>query len=235
MPLLTKKFLTFLTNDPEPMEVCRFLNNLELVTPNPRASVIAIVKDDGSIGELARFGLVDKDIFSSELTVWHDLEPLRRLRKNQLVMIHPDQVRMDADKIGLPIKTDTWIESILFVPISKREVPLGALVMMFDHYFDEVPELEMDYESLQAIFSIILRTPTFTRAQKQLSAAAIPQITDLERNYLEWIARGFSNKQIAAKTQQALPTVKARVSRLLKDFDVNNRRELAEKYRQLSG
>jgi len=235
MPILTKKFLKFLTNDPDPVEVCRFLTNLELVTPNPRAAVIAVVQDDGSIGELARFGLVDKDIFSSDLSVWHDLEPLRRLRKNQLVMIHPDQVRMDAERLGLSINTDTWIESILFVPISKREIPLGALVLMFDHYFDDVPELEMDYESLQAIFSIILRTPAFTRAQKQLSVGDIPQLTDLERNYLEWIARGFSNKQIASKTQQALPTVKARVSKLLRDFDAKNRKDLVDKYRQVAG
>ena len=231
MPILTKKFLQFLTHDPDPQEVCRFLTNLELVDPNPRASVIAVIREDGSIGELARFGLVDKDLFSANLSVWQDLEPLRRLRKNQLVMIHPEQVRSDAERLGMSIETDDWIQSILFVPISKRDVPLGALVLMFDKYFEETPDLQMDYESLQALFSVVLRTPSFIKAQQLMNSVNLPTLTDLERSYMEWIARGFSNKQIAAKTQQALPTVKARVSKLLRDFEAKNRKELIEKYR----
>jgi DNA-binding NarL/FixJ family response regulator len=51
-------------------------------------------------------------------------------------------------------------------------------------------------------------------------------MTDQEMQFLDLIARGNSNKQIASKTLLALPTVKARVSKLLKKFDATNRREL---------
>ncbi len=59
----------------------------------------------------------------------------------------------------------------------------------------------------------------------------LPELIDAERDFTTWIARDYSSKQIAQETQLALPTVKARVSKLLARFEVKNRRELVQKPR----
>jgi DNA-binding CsgD family transcriptional regulator len=229
MPILTKKILNYLSSDPTPTEVARFLTMLEMVEPNPLAATINFINDDGTIFEIARFGLKNKDPFLDHNSIWANLEPFKHLRKNQLAVIDSERVLQQAKDHELEIEPEEWLKCLLLIPVTKKEVPIGALALFFDKKLGQVPALQIDYESLQSLFVLAFRTPQFEMAINKNMSADLPVLTDLETRYLEWIARGFSNKQIANQTQQALPTVKARVSKLLKQFEARNRKDLIDK------
>ena len=226
MTALTKKLLLFLQQDPEPNEMAQFLTLIKLVEPSPKACAINAINEDGSISEIARFGLSGKDPFLGKNPIWENFLPYESVRSNRIALINPGEVSKQIVEKGHELTTDPWLKSIVVVPLSKKEVPLGALALFFDEHLDEVPELEIDYESLQALFVLAFRTPRFSYAIARQASSSLPDMTDQEMQFLDLIARGNSNKQIAAKTQLALPTVKARVSKLLKKFDATNRREL---------
>lgn len=233
MPVLTKKILNYLSTDPTPSEVARFLTMLDMVEPNPLAATINFINDDGTIFEIARFGLKNKDPFLDHNSIWANLEPFIHLRKNQLAVIDTAKVIQQAKKHKLEIEPEEWLRCVLLIPVTKKEVPIGAIALFFDQKLQKVPNLQIDYESLQSLFVLAFRTPQFQSAIAQNMAADLPLLTDMEKQYVQWIARGFSNKQIANQTQQALPTVKARVSKLLKQFEVKNRKELIDKAKSL--
>ena len=234
MPVLTKKILNYLSTDPTPPEMARFLTMIEMVYPHPLGATINYINDEGTIFEIARFGLKNKDPFLDHNSIWGNLEPFKHLRRNQLAVIGSDTVIQQAKEHNLEIEPEHWLKCVLLIPITKKDVPLGALALFFDEKLEDIPELNIDYESLQSLFVLAFRTPQFQTAINKNMAADLPTLTDLEKQYLQWIARGFSNKQIANQTQQALPTVKARVSRLLKQFEVKNRKHLIEKAKTLN-
>ena len=229
MPVLTKKILNYLSSDPTPPEVARFLTMIEMVDPHPLGATINYINDEGTIFEIARFGLKNKDPFLDHNSIWGNLEPFKHLRSNRLALIKTETVIQQALDHGLEIEPERWLKSVLLIPITKKDVPLGAIALFFDKKLESVPELNIDYESLQSLFVLAFRTPQFQAAIDKNMVADLPTLTDLEKRYLQWIARGFSNKQIANQTQQALPTVKARVSKLLRQFEVKNRKQLIEK------
>lgn len=226
MPVLTRKLLLFLQQEPEPNELAQFLTMINLVNPSPRACAISAINDDGSINEIARFGLSGKDPFLRKNPIWENLQPYETVRANKIALINPSEVSERILDKGLPFSMDDWLESVVVVPLSKKEVPIGALALFFDEKLDGVPNLEIDYESLQALFVLAFRTPRFSYAIARQTLTSLPEMTDQEMQFLDLIARGHSNKQIASKTQLALPTVKAKVSKLLRKFEVSNRKEL---------
>jgi DNA-binding CsgD family transcriptional regulator len=228
MPALTKKLLLFLQQDPEPNELAKYLTLVDMVHPLPRAATISAINDDGSIYEIARFGLSGKDPFLDRNPIWEKLQPFEEVRANRIAVLNPKDVFEQISSKGIKIEMDSWLRSVVVVPIVKKEIPIGALGLFFDEELNEVPKLEIDYESLQALFVLAFRTPQFAYAIAKYSAGELPELTDQELLFINLIARGYSNKQIAGRTQLALPTVKAKVSKLLKEFDAKNRKELVE-------
>lgn len=234
MPVLTKKLLLFLQQDPSPSEMARYLTLIGLVNPSPRAATISSIYDDGSIYEIARFGLGGKDPFMEKNPIWQKFQPFEHLRANEFSLINPRQVMDQVAATGMKIEMDPWLKSVLLIPISKKEVPLGALALFFDEEFESIPDLEIDFESLQALFVLAFRTPQFAYNIAKKANGDLPEMTDQELLLLNLIARGYSNKQIAGRTQLALPTVKARVSKLFRAFNVSNRKELIEASKKIN-
>lgn len=234
MPVLTKKLLLFFQQDPSPNEVARYLTLMGLVDPSPRAATLSAIYDDGSIYEIARFGLSGKDPFMEKNPIWQKFQPFKHLRANEFSLINPRQVLEQVSQAGMKIEMDPWLKSVLLIPISKKDVPMGALALFFDEEFESIPHLEIDFESLQALFVLAFRTPQFAYSIAKKANGALPELTDQELLLLNLIARGHSNKHIAGKTQLALSTVKARVSRLLRTFDVANRKQLIEASKKLN-
>lgn len=226
MPALTKKLLLFLQQDPEPNQMAQFLTMVNLMHPSPKASTISALNDDGSINEIARYGLSGKDPFLARNPIFENLQPFESVRNNQISLINPKDVSKRIAERGQELTMDPWLKSVVVIPISKKEVPVGAVALFFDEELDKVPELGIDYESLQALFVLAFRTPQFSYAIARQLTGLLPEMTDQEMLFIDLIARGYSNKQIATRTQLALPTVKARVSKLLKKFDAKNRKEL---------
>lgn len=228
MPILTKKLLLFLQQDPEPNEMAKYLTLIEVVKPSPKAATISAINDDGSIYEIARFGLAGKDPFLDINPIWEKLQPFDEVRAGRVSLIEPQQVVSQIVEKGNEVMMDPWLKSVLVVPVLKKDVPIGAIGLFFDEELSEVPKLEIDYESLQALFVLAFRTPQFAYAIAKYSVGELPELTDQELLLINLIARGYSNKQIGIKTQLALPTVKAKVSKLLKDFGAKNRKHLVE-------
>ena len=233
MPVLTKKILTYLSDDPSPGEVARFLALLELTQPSPKAATINYIDDSGTIFEIARFGLANKDPFIDHNSIWADLEPFRHVRNNKLALIDPSMVVEQAEKSKMEIQPDSWLRSVVVIPVVNKQVPVGAIGLMFDQKLTELPDLGIDYESLQSLMILAFRTPAFQREITRSARGQVPELTDQEMNIILLVARGYSNKQIANHHQIALPTVKAKISKLLRQFEAKNRKDLVEKTKKL--
>lgn len=50
---------------------------------------------------------------------------------------------------------------------------------MFDKKLNEIPVLQIDYESLQSLFVLAFRTPQFQSAIANNMAAELPLLTDM--------------------------------------------------------
>lgn len=202
-----------------------------LVDPPPKAASVNFIDESGIIFELARFGLTKKDPFLNRNSIWEDLPPFKLLLKGEVALIDPRQVAEKSKAAGFEIEPEAWLRSVLLIPILKKQTPTGAVALFFDQRLDGIPELEVDYESFQALMVLALETPQFQRAIMDNARPTLPDLTDSELEFISLIARGYSNKQIASETNLALPTVKARVSKLLARFEVVNRKELIQKLR----
>lgn len=202
-----------------------------LVDPPPKAASVNFIDESGIIFELARFGLTKKDPFLNRNSIWEDLPPFKLLLKGEVALIDPQQVAEKSNAAGFEIEPEAWLRSVLLIPILKKQTPAGAVALFFDQRLDGIPELEVDYESFQALMVLALETPQFQRAIMDNARPTLPDLTDSELEFISLIARGYSNKQIASETNLALPTVKARVSKLLARFEVVNRKELIQKLR----
>lgn len=233
MPILTKKLLTFLSTDPSPNEMAKYLTLTGMVEPSPKAATISALDDDGTIYEIARFGLSGEDPFLDKNSIWKKLQPFDAVRAGELQLLDASLIAQQIETLGGKLSMDPWLKTVLVIPINKKDVPVGAIGLFFEEHLDSTPELNIDYESLQALFVMAYRTPQFALAISKNSKGELPPMTDQEYLFLQLIARGFSNKQIAARTQLALPTVKAKVSKLLRAFDVKGRKELLEKTKHI--
>lgn len=202
-----------------------------LVDPPPKAASVNFIDESGIIFELARFGLTKKDPFLNRNSIWEDLPPFKLLLKGEVALIDPQQVAEKSKEAGFEIEPEAWLKSVLLIPILKKQTPAGAIALFFDQRLDRIPKLEVDYESFQALMVLALETPQFQRAIMDNARPTLPDLTDSEVEFISLIARGYSNKQIASETNLALPTVKARVSKLLARFEVVNRKELIQKLR----
>ena len=202
-----------------------------LVDPPPKAASVNFIDESGIIFELARFGLTKKDPFLNRNSIWEDLPPFKLLLKGEVALIDPQQVAEKSKAAGFEIEPEAWLRSVLLIPILKKQTPAGAVALFFDQRLDRIPKLEVDYESFQALMVLALETPQFQRAIMDNARPTLPDLTDSELEFISLIARGYSNKQIASETNLALPTVKARVSKLLARFEVANRKELIQKLR----
>jgi DNA-binding NarL/FixJ family response regulator len=80
---------------------------------------------------------------------------------------------------------------------------------------------------LVAEFSAIARERERLRLPMPASAAEIASLTDREREVLEWVAAGQTNKQIAAALNIAENTVRAHLRNILDKLHVNNRVQAA--------
>lgn len=120
MPVLTKKILNYLFTDPTPSEVARFLTMLDMVEPNPLAATINFINDDGTIFEIARFGLKNKDPFLDHNSIWANLEPFKHLRKNELAVIDTAKVIQQAKDHKLEIEPEEWMKCVLLIPVTKK-------------------------------------------------------------------------------------------------------------------
>ena len=233
MPVLTKKILTYLTSDPTPNELARFVTLLDIVSPAPKGSTINYIDDAGTIFEIARFGLANKDPFIDHNSIWSNLEPFKHVRQNKPAIIDPKVVIQQAEEHDLEIVPESWLESVVIVPVANKQIPIGALALMFDEKLTEIPRIDMDYDSLQALLVLAFRTPRFQNEILRSSRGLLPEVTDQELDIIQLIARGYSNKQIGQKHQIALPTVKAKISKLLRQFEAKNRKDLVEKSKRL--
>lgn len=202
-----------------------------LVDPPPKAASVNFIDESGIIFELARFGLTKKDPFLNRNSIWEDLPPFKLLLKGEVALIDPQQVAEKSKEAGFEIEPEAWLKSVLLIPILKKQTPAGAIALFFDQRLERIPKLEVDYESFQALMVLALETPQFQRAIMDNARPTLPDLTDSEVEFISLIARGYSNKQIASETNLALPTVKARVSKLLARFEVVNRKELIQKLR----
>jgi DNA-binding CsgD family transcriptional regulator len=202
-----------------------------LVEPAPKAASVNFIDESGIIFELARFGLTRKDPFLNRNSIWADLPPFKLLLKGEVALIDPAHVAEKSKAAGFEIEPEPWLKSVLLIPIFKKQTPVGAVALFFDQRLTSIPRLEIDYQSFQALMVLALETSQFQRAIMENARPDLPELTDAERDFINWIARGYSNKQIAQETKLALPTVKARVSKLLSRFEVKNRKELVQKLR----
>mgnify|MGYP000058134502 FL=1 len=233
MPVLTKRILTYLTSDPTPNELARFFTMVDLVSPPPRGATINFIDDSGTIFEIARFGLANKDPFIDHNSIWSNLEPFKHVRQNELAIIDPKMVAQQVSDHQLEISPEPWLESVLIIPVASKGIPIGAIALMFDVKLPTLPKLHMDYESLQALLVLAFRTPRFNEEILRSARGFLAEVTDLELEIIKLIARGYTNKQIGQKHQIALPTVKAKISKLLRQFEAKNRKDLVAKTKRL--
>lgn len=233
LPILTKQLLIYLSLDPAPFETAKFITTMSVVNPPPRATTISCIDKAGFIYELARFGLASNDPFLNRVSIWEDLPPLKPLVRGEIALIDPEMVKAKARSIGFEIQPDKWLRSVLMIPIFKKQIPIGAVGLFFDEPLKSVPNLEIDYESFQSLMSLAFETKQFRVAMSANRSSNISELTDREKQFIEWIAQGRSNKEIATLSQLALPTVKTRVSKLLTKYEVKNRKQLVDKVRTL--
>lgn len=232
MPVLTKKLLQYLAQDPTTVETVKYLTMVGIVEPAPKAATMNYIDESGTIFEIARFGLSKKDPFLNRNSIWVDLPPFKQILRGEPALIDPAHVAQKSIENGFEIEPEPWLRSVLLIPIMKKQIPHAAIALFFDEKLPSMPKLEIDFESLQSLIVLALETPQFERAILENTRPELPTLTDAEINFINWIARGYSNKQIAFETKLALPTVKARVSKLLSRFEVDNRRELVEKLKR---
>ncbi len=163
-------------------------------------------------------------------------------------VILPDESRPRGQKLHVLI-VDQLIDaqSGLSIPLSRAllHMPGVAVVIMargnthadFQHILDSgargvLPDTARISE-IRACLKAVLKGKTWTPREKVEDGVAEPSVAPLsqlftpkEREVMQWLSRGQSNREIAATMGIDEATVKAHLGRMLRKGEVSNRVEL---------
>jgi len=203
------------------------------MNPRPIGCSFAYVHQSGVIYELGRFGSAEREAAGGDVSLWSDYSHVEAIRNNLTAHVLASKINEQAQLEDWSFRLDSGVKSVLVFPVIANEVPVAVLSLMFGDA-EELSEGAMIQNELLTLTTLIaLDTEYIRRRTASLELASVPDLTDAEIQLIGLIARGFSNKQISQEQLVAVPTVKARVSALLKKFDAKNRRDLVAKTKHL--
>ena len=225
--------LRFLAGKPNADELARFVCLSEFVNPSPTGCSFAFIHPDGMIYELGRFGSAQRETDGGEVSFWSDYSHVDAIRKNLASHVLAQKINEQADKEDWSFKLDEGVKSVLVFPVVAKEVPVAVLSFLLSESPEGPDGWAVNKEYLTLTTLIAMETENIRRSISSLGRSSAQELTDTEIEIISLIARGFSNKQISQEQLVSIPTVKSRISGLLKKFDARNRKELVRKTREL--
>ena len=232
MPKLNRT-LKFLAGKPSADELARFVCLSEYVNPSPIGCSFALIHPDGMIYELGRFGSAQRESEGGEVPFWSDYSHIEAIRNNLTYHVLAKKINEQADKEEWSFRLDEGVKSVLVFPVVSKEVPVAVLSFLLGDSPDGSNSWALNNEYLTLTTLIAMETESIRRQIASLGNDSVQELTDNEIEIISLIARGFSNKQISQEQLVSIPTVKSRISGLLKKFDAKNRKELVKKARKL--
>jgi DNA-binding NarL/FixJ family response regulator len=153
----------------------------------------------------------------------HKLEP-------DVVLMDLDMPAMDGTEATARIIPSSSAKVVVLTTFSDRERILGALDAGAIGYLLKDSEPEQIVDGIRA--AAREESPLDPRAASRLLEARrrsspVQELTDREREVLELLASGLSNKQIGRRLGIAEKTVKAHLSNVFRTIDVQDRTQAA--------
>ncbi len=224
--------LDLLAHSPTPHELLRFLIHSPLHTPAPRAGALGMIADSAELVELASYGLTRPHGFTDRQSAWQHVPPFLDFGRVTPVRRDVRDLRSAVQGAGIPLDPEPWAQSVLIQAIhTRRSTPIGAVVLLFDVGLDVTVESTVRHADLHAALVVACRSEPFRSAQQEIDTrlhGGGPLLTDREQTCLRLVARGRSNKEIAAQIRLSPSTVKVTLSRVFDKLEVTRRREAVE-------
>lgn len=229
--MLTKHFLNFLVNEPNPVELSKFVVHGGFSVPEPRGCAIALIDDEGNVDEVARYGIANPDALIEKMPVWRNVPPFKAIRAGKPTVMSVKTVVEMSAKEKIQVIPDDWMRTLLVIPIMKQRFPIGAVALFYDKELSQNPEFRIDLETFSGLTCMALQSLKLRRMLETNAPKLLPVMTDRQTQILLLIARGFTNKEIASELAMTLASVKQEVSRILSALDVSSRKEAVSKAR----
>ena len=225
--------LRFLAGKPNPDELARFVSLAEYVRPKPIGCSFAYIHRDGMIYELGRFGAAELEGSEGDVSFWSDFALVDAIRQNLTSHALAQKISEQAEKDHWSLRLDQRVNSVLVFPVVSNEVPVAVLSFLLGKELEDLEGADINGESLTLTTLIAMETENIRKQIMSLGKALPQNLTDQEIELITFISRGFSNKQISQEQLVAIPTIKSRISGLLKKFDAKNRKELVAKAKHI--
>lgn len=229
--MLTKHFINFLVNEPNPLELSKFLVHGGFSVPEPRGCAIALIDDEGNVDEVARYGIANPDAFMEKMPVWRNVPPFKAIRAGKPTVISVKTVMEMSAKEKIQVLPDDWMRTLVVIPIIMQRFPIGAVALFYDKELSKNPEFRIDLENFSGLTCMALQSLKLRGMLETNTPKLLPVMTDRQTQILLLIARGFTNKEIASELAMTVATVKQEVSRILTALDVSSRKEAVNKAR----
>lgn len=229
--------LDLIAHAPTPHELLRALVHDPVHTPAPRAGAIGMIADDAELVELASYGLTRPHGFIERQSVWQEIPPFIDFRTVSPVRRSVTELRAAVRSAGIHLEPEDWAQSVMIQSVhARRSTPVGALMLLFDADMDVPVVASLHGGDLHAALLIAFRSEPFRAALREVDArihGTGPLLTDRELACLRQVARGRSNKEIAADIRMSPSTVKSALSSVFTKLEVTRRSQAVYAARHL--
>ncbi len=211
----------FLSRDPGPHDVLRYLCHNTVIDPAPRGGMLGIVSDRARVIERGSYGLPNEQAARDLQQLWHaSADGYVGVRKKPVRVPFRPQAK----------RTEPATHSALAIPLAKaHDVPIAAMLLVFRVRVDEPIRFRVNFTAFRQLLAIAtcgerLRGDTHGRDSGQYPLEQ--PLTDREAAVLVRVARGLTNPLIASELNIGLSTVKRSVASLYRKLDVHTREDL---------
>lgn len=229
--------LDLLAHAPTPHDLLRSLIHDPIHTPAPRAGAIGMISDDAELVELASYGLTRPHGFTERQSVWREIPPFIDFRSVTPIRRSVPELRAAVHSAGIHLEPELWAQSVMIQAIhARRSTPVGGLMLLFDVDLDVPVETNVLDRDLHAMLLVACRSEPFRAALREVDArmhGTGPLLTDREATCLRMVARGRSNKEIAAQIRMSPSTVKSTLSTVFTKLEVTRRSDAVDAARHL--
>lgn len=196
-----------------------------------------MISDSAELVELASYGLTRPHGFTDRQSAWHEVPPFLDFASVTPVRRDVSELRTAVQGAGIPLDPEPWARSVLIQPVhARRSTPVGAVALLFDVPLDTPVMSSLRNTDLHAALLVACRSEPFRAAQREVDArihGTGPLLTDREQTCLRLVARGRTNKEIAAQLRLSPSTVKVTLSHAFEKLEVTRRRDAVDTARHL--
>lgn len=227
----------------DPLSMCRNFGELAQVLIQARlynhdftGCLIAEVGEDGRIREAGRFGITGPGPSSESVPLWDEGLVAQAAKKSTPTLIEnaleaAKERRLTPSSDIDDILAINGFQTVMAIPLRSFGLLNGIVGLCSVGAVEEELKANYDHENFQALMTLATRSIAYSQPDPKASIKLL--LTKRDREVLELIAKGMTNKEVAYELKLSIPTVKLSVSNLLAKLGTNSRHSAAERASQL--